>query len=53
VIVTYAFKDSAFFGRSIIWWNGLFGFCTGCIITWSCYLSGRWQKNPLGSRNGE
>ncbi len=51
VIVTYLFKDSAYFGRSIIWWNGLFGFCTGCIITWSCYLSGRWQKNPLGNLN--
>jgi len=48
VIVTYLFKDSAYFGRSIIWWNGLFGFCTGCIITWSYYLSNKWQKNPQG-----
>ena len=44
VIVTYAVKDTAFFGRSIIWWNGLFGFCLGCTITWSIYLSKRFQK---------
>lgn len=45
VAVTYIFKDSSFFGKSIIWWNGLFGFCTGCLVTWCYYLSKRWQKN--------
>lgn len=45
VIVTYWFKDGAFFGSSIVWWNSLFGFCTGCLITWLFYLSGMWQKN--------
>jgi len=48
VIVTYLFKDSGFFGHTIIWWNGLFGFATGCTITWCCYLSFRWQRNALG-----
>ena len=45
VLVTYLFRYSHFLGYTIIWWNGLFGFGTGFIITWSYYLSGRWQKN--------
>lgn len=45
VTATYVFKDLPFFGKSIIWWNGLFGFCTGCLVTWCYYLSKRWQKN--------
>ena len=45
VLVTYLFRYSPFFGYTIIWWNGLFGFGTGFAITWSYYLSGRWQKN--------
>ena len=45
VLVTYLFRYSPFLGYTIIWWNGLFGFGTGFIITWSYYLSGRWQKN--------
>ena len=45
VIVTYLFKDSPYFGYSIIWWNNLFGFSVGFIITWIYYFSGRWQKN--------
>lgn len=44
VIVTYLWKDSAFFGMSIIWWNGAFGFCTGCAVAWSYYLSRRWER---------
>ena len=45
VLVTYLFRYSSFLGYAIIWWNGLFGFGTGFLITWSYYLSGRWQKN--------
>ena len=45
VLVTYLFRYSAFLGHRIIWWNGLFGFGMGFTITWSYYLSGRWQKN--------
>lgn len=45
VIVTYLLKDSSFLGMKIIWWNGIFGFGTGCTITWTYYLSGRWAKN--------
>ena len=46
VLVTYIFKDNSnYFGYSIIWWNNLFGFSVGYLITWIYYLSGRWQKN--------
>ncbi len=45
VTVTYLFRYSPFFGYTIIWWNGLFGFGTGCLVSWTYYLSGRWQKN--------
>lgn len=44
VLVTYLFRYSAFLGHAIIWWNGLFGFGTGFLITWTYYLSGKWQK---------
>ncbi len=48
VLVTYIFKDNPeYFGYSIIWWNNLFGFVLGCLITWTYYLSGKWQKNSL------
>jgi len=44
LIVTYLFRYSSFFGYTIIWWNGLFGFGTGCTITWLNYLNGWWLK---------
>lgn len=46
VLVTYLFRYSEFLGHTIIWWNGIFGFGMGFIITWSCYLSGKWLKIP-------
>ena len=45
VLTTYLFRYSSFFGHTIIWWNGLFGFGTGFLITWTYYLSGRWQRH--------
>lgn len=43
VVSTYVFRYSPFLGYSVIWWNGLFGYGTGCTITWIYYLSGKWQ----------
>lgn len=45
VAVTYLFRYSPFLGHTIIWWNGIFGFGVGFVITWSYYLSGRWARN--------
>ncbi|MCH5254215.1 MAG: MATE family efflux transporter [Lachnospiraceae bacterium] len=53
VLVTYLFRYSSFFGYTIIWWNGLFGFGTGFLITWSYYLSNLWQKNSTIRVEGE
>ena len=45
VLVTYLFRYSDIFGHTIIWWNGIFGFGMGFVITWIYYLSGKWQNN--------
>ena len=45
VLVTYLFRYSPFFGHTIIWWNGLFGFGMGFLISWTYYISGWWQRN--------
>lgn len=45
VLTTYLFRYSSFLGYAIIWWNGLFGFGMGFMISWTYYLSGRWKKN--------
>ncbi len=47
ILVTYLFKDTAFFGRSIIWWNGLFGFGMGFLVTWTYYFSRRWERRKM------
>ena len=45
VLVTYLFRYSSFFGHTIIWWNGLFGFGMGFLISWIYYISGLWKRN--------
>lgn len=47
VLCTYLFRYSSFLGYKIIWWNGLFGFGTGFLISWTYYLSNRWQKKTV------
>ncbi|SEL86462.1 MULTISPECIES: hypothetical protein [unclassified Butyrivibrio] len=44
VVVVYLFRYSDIFGHTIIWWNGIFGFGLGFMITWSYYLSGKWKS---------
>lgn len=50
VIVTFLFRYSPIFGVTIIWWNGLFGFGLGFLITWIYFFSGKWEKNALIAR---
>ena len=52
VLVTYLFRYSSFFGHTIIWWNGLFGFGAGFLITWSYYLSNLWQRKSSIEKQG-
>ncbi len=44
VLVTYLLRYSDFLGHTVIWWNGIFGFGLGFLITWSFFLSGRWLR---------
>ncbi|MBR4673019.1 MAG: hypothetical protein IKP00_01005 [Victivallales bacterium] len=50
VLVTYLFRYSAFLGSSVIWWNGIFGFGTGFLISWSYYLAGHWMQQKPSNR---
>ena len=52
VLVTYLFRYSSFFGHTIIWWNGLFGFGAGFLITWSYYLSNLWLRKSSIEKQG-
>lgn len=47
VLATYLFRYSQYFGHTIIWWNGIFGFGMGFLITWTIYLSGIWKRNAV------
>ena len=49
VSVTYLFRYSPFLGHTIVWWNGIFGFGIGFVITWTFYLSGLWSRNKNNS----
>ncbi len=44
VVMTYVLRYSSFLGYRIIWWNGIFGFGVGFLISWGFYLSGIWKK---------
>lgn len=44
VTAVYFLHRSSLFGYTILWWNGIFGFGMGFIITWSYYLSGLWKR---------
>lgn len=44
VTIVYLLHRSSLFGYTILWWNGIFGFGMGFIITWSYYLSGLWKR---------
>ena len=45
VISTYSLRYSPLFGQSIIWWNGIFGFGAGFMLTWAYYFSNKWKEN--------
>lgn len=51
VATVYLFRYSSFLGYSIIWWNGIFGFGVGFCITWSYFLSGKWQMKRQRHRS--
>ena len=44
VISTYLLQGIPGVGYHMIWWNTLFGWGLGCIIAWTHFLRGKWQK---------
>ena len=42
VIAVYTLRNVPFFDYRIIWWNMLFGFICGFLITWTYFLSKKW-----------
>ena len=47
VLVTYLFRHSDFMGYSVIWWNGIFGFGMGFLISWTYYLMSQRRQRQL------
>lgn len=47
VLTTYTLCYLPIFGYRIVWWNMVFGFTGGFIITWIHYLRGTWQYKGI------
>lgn len=47
VLTTYTLCYLPLFGYRIVWWNMMFGFIGGFVITWVHYLRGTWQNKRL------
>lgn len=47
VLTTYTLGSLPFMGYRIVWWNMMFGFITGCTVTWIHYLRGTWKNKAI------
>lgn len=45
VVSTYALQEIPAIGYRMIWWNTLFGWGLGCIITWVHFCKGKWKTH--------
>lgn len=45
VISTYILQEIPAISYRMIWWNALFGWGLGCIITWVHFCKGKWKPN--------
>lgn len=48
VISTYTLQEIPAIGYHMIWWNTLFGWGLGCIITWVHFCKGKWKPHING-----
>ena len=46
-ISTYVFQEIPTISYHMIWWNALFGWGAGCIITWTHFLRGKWKEKSV------
>lgn len=47
VLATYTLGRFQFMGYKIVWWNIIFGFTAGFLITWVYYISGKWKNKKI------
>lgn len=47
VISTYVLQEIPAIGYNMIWWNTIFGWGIGCIITWKHFLRGKWKQKSM------
>ncbi len=47
VISTYILQEIPSISYHMIWWNMLFGWGAGCIITWTHFLRGKWKEKSV------
>lgn len=52
VISTYVLQEIPAVSYRMVWWNTLFGWGLGCIITWTHFFRGKW-KQKAGLVKGE
>ena len=45
VVSTYVLQEIPMISYRMIWWNALFGWGVGCIITWVHFCKGKWKPN--------
>lgn len=45
VISTYTLQEISTISYRMIWWNALFGWGVGCIITWVHFYKGKWKSH--------
>ena len=50
VISTYVLQEIPAISYRMIWWNTLFGWGLGCIITWVHFLRGKWKQNAMSTK---
>ena len=50
VATTYLFQGIPGIGYHMIWWNTLFGWGFGCIVSWTHFLHKKWQKKSCCSK---
>jgi len=45
VISTYVLQEIPAISYRMVWWNALFGWGLGCILTWVHFFRGKWKRN--------
>ncbi|MCM1098770.1 MAG: MATE family efflux transporter [Ruminococcus flavefaciens] len=53
VISTYALQEIPTIGYRMIWWNTLFGWGLGCVITWVHFGKGKWKPRIKSKAEGQ